>query len=77
MDNKIEEFENVLESLNALGVTVVGNQDSVVSIGDFNKFQRLQNAIHLLGKKIDELKNDYDHLSYREGHFMATGTYEN
>ena len=58
MDNKIEEFESVLESLNALGVTVVGNQDSVVSIGDFNKFQRLQNAINLLGKKIDKLTHE-------------------
>ena len=75
MENKFPEFESVLENLNELGK--IASLVHSPSVKDTQRFQMLQTALNLLGDKIDKLKDDYDNISYREGHFMATGSYEN
>ena len=76
MENQIAEFESVLESLNELGE--VGCMYTVTGpVRETQSFQKLQTALNLLGKKIDEIKDNYDNVSYRESHYLATGSYEN
>ena len=72
MENKFPEFESVLECLNELG-----DHHRHYKVKDTQSFQKLQTALNLLGNKIDKLKDDYDNISYRESHFLQTGSYEN
>ena len=73
MENKFPEFESVLECLNELGEQFY----PCLLLKDTQSFQKLQTALNLLGDKIDKLKDDYDNISYRESHFLQTGSYEN
>ena len=77
MENQIAEFESVLESLNELGdqYRTVDN-DILIAVRETQSFQKLQTALNLLGKKIDEIKDNYDSISYRESHHLATGSNE-
>ena len=73
MENQIAEFESVLESLNELGDQL---GEGLIAVRETQSFQKLQTALNLLGKKIDEIKDNYDNVSYRESHHLATGSNE-